>query len=395
MIAPDAGDRKGYLQPRGALPRGHAVLLAMPRARQHASIKQRRVAKRPGRTPMSPCRTICFAIGLCLITAPVLAQSPTLAGLAAYSGPDRTQRLIAGAKKEGAVNIYSSMTVDDMKVISSGFEKKYGIKLQAWRASSEDILQRVLIEARGGRSEVDAIETSSLEMESLYREGMLQQVDSPLLAEIIPAAIRPHREWVGDRINVIAEGYNPDLVKKQDVPKSYADLLNPKWKGKLTIEADDSVWWGALVTAMGEANGLKFFRDLVRTNGLSLRKGHTLIANLIVSGEVPNSLTVYHYKVEQLKGAGAPIEWQVLPPGIARFLGTGVLKRAPHPNAAILFFDFMMRDGQALLVNHDFTPTNFKVKSVDLPFTLIDPARVLDENQKWQRLFDEIIVKQK
>jgi iron(III) transport system substrate-binding protein len=344
---------------------------------------------------MSICRKICFAVALCLVVAPALAQSPTLAELAAYAGPDRTQRLIAGAKKEGAVNVYSSMTVDDMKIIGGGFEKKYGVKLQAWRASSEDILQRVLIEARGGRSEVDTVETSSLEMESLYREGMLQRVNSPLLADIAPAAIRPHREWVGDRINIIAEGYNPDLIKKQDVPKSYADLLDPKWKGKLTIEADDSVWFGALVTAMGEAKGLQYFRDLVRKNGLSLRKGHTLIANLIVSGEVPYSLTVYHYRVEQLKRAGAPIEWQVLPPGIARFLGTGVLKRAPHPNAAILFFDFMMHDGQALLVNHDFTPTNMKIKPLDLPFTLIDPAQVLDQNQKWQRLFDEIVVRQK
>ena len=343
---------------------------------------------------MSICRKIRFAVALCLVVAPALAQSPTLADLAGYAGPDRTQRLLAGAKKEGAVNIYSSMTVDDMKIISSGFEKKYGIKLQAWRASSEDILQRVLIEARGGRSEVDAVETSSLEMESLYREGMLQRVNSPLLADIAPAALRPHREWVGDRINIIAEGYNTDLIKKQDVPKSYADLLDPKWKGKLTIEADDSVWFGALVTAMGEAKGLQYFRDLVRKNGLSPRKGHTLIANLIVSREVPYSLTVYHYRVEQLKRAGAPIEWQVLPPGIARFLGTGVLKRAPHPNAAILFFDFMMHDGQALLVNHDFTPTNMKIKPLDLPFTLIDPAQVLDENQKWQRLFDEIIVRQ-
>jgi iron(III) transport system substrate-binding protein len=344
---------------------------------------------------MSICRTICFAVAFGLIPLPALAQPPTLAELAAYNGPDRTQRLIAGAKKEGAVNIYSSITVDDMKIISSGFEKKYGIKLQAWRASSEDILQRVLIEARGGRSEVDAVETSSLEMESLYREGMLQEIKSPLLAEIVPAAIRPHREWVGDRLNIITAAYNPDLVKKQNVPKSYADLLGPKWKGKLTIEADDSVWFGALVTAMGEEKGLKYFRDLVRTNGLSLRKGHTLIANLIVSGEVPYSLTVYQYKVDQLKRSGAPIDWEVLPPGIARFLGTGVLKRAPHRNAAILFFDFMMHDAQALLVSHDFTPTNMKVKPLDVGFTLVDPAQVLDQNQKWQRLFDDIIVKQK
>ena len=177
------------------------------------------------------------------------------------------------------------------------------------------------------------------------------------------------------------------------MPKSYEDLLDPKWKGKLAIEADDAVWFGALVTAMGEEKGLKFFRDLVRTNGLSVRKGHTLIANLVVSGEVPFALTVYHYKAEQLKRSGAPIDWHVLPPGIARFLGTGVLKRAPHPHAAVLFFDFMLSDAQALLVDHDFTPTNMKVKPLDAPFKLVDPAQVLDEGDKWQKLYQEIVVK--
>ena len=343
---------------------------------------------------MPICRTISTAAALCLLALPALAQSPTLAELAAYGGPDRTARLIAGAKKEGAVNIYSSITVDDMKIISAGFEKKYGIKLLAWRASSESILQRAMVEARGGRYEVDAIETSAVEMESLYREQMLQEIKSPHLADIVPVAIRPHRQWVGDRLNIISAGYNPDLIKKQDVPKSYEDLLAPKWKGKITMEADDAVWFGALVTAMGEEKGLKYFRDLVRTNGLGLRKGHTLIANLIVSGEVPYAITVYHYKAEQLKRSGAPIEWQVLPPGIARFLGTGVLKRAPHPHAAVLFFDFMMHDAQSRLVDHDFTPTNMKVKPLDAPFTLIDPALVLDDGEKWQKLFQDIVVKQ-
>jgi iron(III) transport system substrate-binding protein len=343
---------------------------------------------------MPAFRALCSALALCLLASPALAQTPTLAELAAYNGPDRMARLIAGAKKERVVNIYSSITVDDMKVISGGFEKKYGVKLQAWRASSESILQRALVEARGGRHEVDAIETSAAEMESLYREQMLQEVKSPHLADIVPAAIRPHRQWVGDRLNIISAGYNTNLVKKQDVPKSYEDLLDPKWKGKLTIEADDAVWFGTLVTAMGEEKALKFFRDLVRTNGLGLRKGHTLIANLIVSGEVPYALTVYHYKAEQLKRSGAPIDWEVLPPGVARFLGAGVLKRAPHPHAAVLFFDFMMHDAQALLVDQDFTPTNMKVKPLDAPFTLVDPALVLDQGDKWQKLYQEIVVRQ-
>jgi len=344
--------------------------------------------------PISYSR-FALAIALASVLAPsaVSQPAPTLAELAAYNGSDRTERLIAGAKKEGVINIYSSITVDDMKLISGVFEKKYGVKLQAWRASSESILQRAMVEARGGRYDVDAIETSAAEMESLHREKMLQAIKSPMLADIVPAAVRPHGEWVGDRLNVITAGYNTNLLKPQDVPKTYEDLLDPKWKGKLAIEADDAVWFGALVTEMGEEKAVKYFRELVRRNGLSLRKGHTLLANLIVSEEVPFALTVYDYKVKQLKRSGAPIEWLVLPPGIARFLGSGVMKRAPHPHAAILFFDFMMHDAQAMLVEHDFTPTNVKVKPLDAPYKLVDPALVLDQGDKWQKLFDEIIVK--
>jgi ABC-type Fe3+ transport system substrate-binding protein len=318
----------------------------------------------------------------------------TLAELAAYAGPDRTERLVAGAKKEGVVSIYSSITVQDMKLLTEAFAKLYGVKLEVWRSSSEDILQRAVTEARGGRYQVDAIETSAAEMESLHREQLLQEIKSPYIAELTPAAIQPHREWIGDRLNIIAAGYNTDLIRREDRPKTYEDLLDPKWKGKLGIEADDAVWFGTLMTAMGEAKGLKLFRDLARTNGLSVRKGHTLLANLVISGEVPFTLTVYHYKAEQLKKSGAPIDWYVIPPGIARFLGTGVLRRAPHPYAAVLFMDFMLSEGQRVLLKEDFTPTNIKVKPLDAPFTLVDPAKSLDEADKWSKLYDQIVVKQ-
>jgi iron(III) transport system substrate-binding protein len=341
-----------------------------------------------------PTAAFVVALACCFAPGASLAQTGSLAELAMYSGPDRTDRLVAGAKREGSVTVYTSLTVDDMKVFGGAFEKKYGIKLQVWRSSSEDILQRAVVEARGGRFDVDAIETSAAEMESLHREKLLQEVRSPHIADLSPAALLPHREWIGDRLNFITGAYNTDMVKPADVPRTYDDLLAPKWKGKLGIESDDSIWFGALVTALGEEKGLKLFRDLVRGNGLSLRKGHTLMSNLVISGEVPFTLTAYQYRVEQLKKSGAPIEWTMLPPGISRFLGTGVLRRAPHPNAAILFLDFMLSDAQQLLLGRDFTPTNMKVKPLETPFRVIDPAQMLDEGDKWSKLFDQIIVKQ-
>jgi iron(III) transport system substrate-binding protein len=325
--------------------------------------------------------------------APVFAQTATLADLALYSGPDRTERLIAGAKREGVVSIYTSLTVDDMKVLGGAFEKKYGIKLQLWRSSSEDIVQRAVVEARGGRFEVDAIETSAVEMEQLHREKLLQEVKSPLIADLDPAALLPHREWIGDRLNLITAAYNTNLIRPAELPKSYEDLLDTKWKGKLGIDGEDSVWFGAVIAALGEERGERIFRQLVRGNGLSARRGHTLLTNLVISGEVPLALTTYQYRIEQLKKSGAPIDWTVIPPAITRFLGTGVARRAPHPHAAILFFDFMLTDGQDILRERDFFPARANARSLpqgaDLHF--LDPARALDENAKWSKYFRDIV----
>ena len=123
----------------------------------------------------------------------------------------------------------------------------------------------------------------------------------------MPQAKRPHGEYVGISVNLFAAAYNTNLVKADEVPKSYADLTDPKWKGRLAIEADDVPWFAAIVSAMGEDKGLKLFKDIVQTNGLSARKGHTLLANMVGAGEVPLALTVFSYKSDQLQRAGAPV----------------------------------------------------------------------------------------
>src|SRR5438067_6311238 len=113
------------------------------------------------------------------------------------------------------------------------------------------------------------------------------------------------------------------------------------------MEAEDSDWFGAVVSALGEERGLKLFRDIVAANGISVRKGHTLLTNLVISGEVPLALTAYNYKAEQLKNKGAPIDWLVIGKhAIARPNGIGLMLRAPHPNAAVLFVDFCLTEAQ-------------------------------------------------
>ncbi len=341
---------------------------------------------------------LATAVGSALLSfgAGAIAQNKGSAEAAALTGADRQQRLVDGAKKEGELSIYTSVPVDDMAVLTTAFEKKYGIKVRVWRAGSEKVLQRAVTETRANRFDVDIIETNGPEMESLHREKILQEVVSPYLGDLIAPAIMPHHEWVGTRMNIFTMAYNTKIVKKEDLPKTYQDLLNPKWKGKLGVEAEDLDWFAGVIGELGEAKGLKLFRDIVATNGLSVRKGHTLLTNLVASGEVPMALTVYNYKAEQLKNKGAPIEWFAIPPAIARPNGVGVARRAPHPNAAVLFFDFMITDAQAILLKRDYVPASKKIDTNlnKMPIKFVDPKIILDENDKWSKLYEEIITKQ-
>ena len=324
----------------------------------------------------------------------VMAQAPAnnIAALAALTGAERQKRLAEGAKKEGVVSIYTSMPLDDMAALTSAFEAKYGVKAKVWRSGSEKILQRGLLEAKANRFEVDVFETNSPETEVLSREKVLIAANSPFLNELIPQAIPSHKEWIATRLNIFTCAYNTKLIKKEELPKTYQDLLDPKWKGKLSVEADDSDWLAETVMKMGEEKGLALFREIARKNEVSVRKGHTLLSNLVASGEVPLALTVYNYKIEQMKNSGAPIDWFALDPTIARPNANGVARNAPHPHAALLFQDFELTEGQVILGKRDFIPTSTKVPSTlnKMPLIFANPKTTLDDGQKWNKIYDDI-----
>src|SRR5262249_39239389 len=230
-------------------------------------------------------------------------------------------------------------------------------KVRLWRSGSEAILTRTLNESRSGRFEADVIETAGPEMEALTREKLPQQFAAPALAGLVASALRPDGAWVATRYSIYAAAYNTGAVAAADVPRRYEDLRDAKWKGRLGIEADDANWFSAVVGALGEPAALDLFRDIVARNGMSVRKGHSLLANLVVSGEVPLALTAYGYRVDRLMKDGAPIDKVYLPPVIGLPTGVAVLRRAPHPSAALLFAEFMLTDAQALMAQRGYVVT--------------------------------------
>ena len=329
-----------------------------------------------------------------LVAGATMAQVPRgIIELSGYVGPDREQILIEGAKKEGSLTLYTSQQLSDTNPIVEAFEKRYGIKVKVWRSGPDNVVPRILNEAKSKRFEFDIVETEGQALEALQLEKQLQPVKTPYLQDLLPQALRPHGEWVGTRLLIFAQAYNTNLIKKEDLPKSWQDLANPKWKGKLGIEIKDDEWFYSLIQQMGEEKGLKLFRDIIASNGFSVRKGHTLLTNLVASGEVPMALTVYNSRVEQLKNKGAPIDWFILQPAIAQVNGAGVSRNAQHPYSALLFFDFLLSEAQAILAKRDVVSVSKKYPSPlsNFPFLETDPAKLLVQGEKWTRIYQEII----
>ena len=336
-----------------------------------------------------------LALFLACAAAAAFAQAPSNRDIYLYRGADRDARLVEGARKEREVLFYSTMTVADGKALTTAFERKYGVRVNHWRGSAEKIVTRAVAEARARRYEADVFETSSHRMEALYRERLLEDFYSPVLSDIVPEAFpRGHRQYVADRFAFFVMGYNTNLVKPGELPASYADLLQPRWAGRITIEGTDMLWFAAVAKAMGEEKGIAYFRKLAAMKP-AIRNSHILVAQLVASGEVPFFLTAYNNNIETLKRKGAPVDWKPLQPAFGQAASIGVSKYAPHPHAALLFAEFVLsKEGQEIIKAANRVPTSALVDSPlnKFKYEIISPTLALDEGDKWDDLFSSLFL---
>jgi len=338
-----------------------------------------------------------LVLAACALVAalPVVAQTP--AGNDAvfrYRGADRDSRLVARAKQEGSVVLYTSLAPTESKPLADAFQKKYGVKVELWRALSDQVIRRAITEAQARRHAVDVVETNGPEMEMLTREKLLGEVHSPYLADLPPAAVPSHRTWFPDRFNFYVVAYNTAKIQRAQIPKDYTGFADPKWKGRIAVEATDAVWMATLIKS-GGATGLEYFRRLSALRP-AVRQGHILLANLVVAGDIAVGLTAYHSNVVPLRRKGAPIDFVPVQPVVAQPQGIGVARNAPHPHAALLFVDYVLSpEGQQLFESLGRVPASTRVKSAlnDFPFTTIDPATALDEKEKWEKLWNELFLR--
>jgi iron(III) transport system substrate-binding protein len=286
--------------------------------------------------------------------------------------------LLAAAAPAGfaQLTLYTSNAAPTIQALAADFEKRHGVRVDVWRASSVKVLQRLMAQRKAGRWEFDAVSISAPELEALYREGLLQEMSSAAQRELMPGTLPAHRGWAPQFINVFVQAYNTAAIHADELPRRWADLAEPRWKGRLGVEANASEWYCTVLRTLGESAGAELFRRIAATNGLSVRHGNSVLANMVVSGEVPLALAVYGHMVEEAKARGAPVEWFALEPLVARVNGVGISRQPPHPRAARRYYEYLLTDAQPLMAKlHYVTPRK------DLPAALRGAKLVFAEAQ--------------
>jgi len=282
-------------------------------------------------------RTLANALAATLLVSAVLiAQSPT--------------GLLDRAKREGSLTLYTSLAPTESQPLADAFEKKYGVKVQLWRGQSDEVVQRVVTEAKGHRFAVDVVETNGPEMEMIARERLLGELQSAYMSDLPANAIPTHRTWFPDRMNYFVVGYNTAKVKRGDIPATYEGFTDPKWKGRIALEATDAEWMATLIKTSPGNKGTDIVRKIAALQP-SLRKGHVLLASLVAAGEVPVGLAMYNSNIETLKRKGAPIDYVPVQPVVARPHRAQHLGLVLRPGIEILV---VIGSGRARSVRHGF-----------------------------------------
>lgn len=335
-----------------------------------------------------------FAAGLAVLLLSVggPASAQTVAEIATYKGPDRQARLEAGARKEGKVLVYGIDT--QTEGIYEAIQKKYPfIKVELYRAGGEDVTRRIIEEYKVGRFDADALAITLGGLHVMRDAGMLQSFYSPEMEHYRPDAIEPNRNWVIVHESYNGLGWNTKHFKENEVPQTYDDLLDPKWKGKFAVSARSTTfaqWIGVVKIEKGEDFIRRFAKQDVTLYQLSARA----LANLVVSGEVPISPTIFSAHVRNDQGEGAPVAWRALGPVFANNVSMALPAKSAHPHAAMLVMDFQLaKEGQLMRQKLGYASPRLDMPSVEKPgkvYQLPERPNFEQEEAEWQALVRQV-----
>jgi iron(III) transport system substrate-binding protein len=312
-----------------------------------------------------------------------------------WSQTEQTSKVVEGAKNDGKLVWYTSMAIDTSKPLLDVFLKEYPfIKADLVRAGEEQLANRILTETRAGRWFFDVVSSSSIQVLAL--RNFLTPYASPEAHAYSSELKDPQSRWTAVYNNNLILGYNTKMVSEKDAPKDYADLLEPRWNGKILMDSTDYDWYGTLIAVWGRERAARYMERLAQ-QGPAWRRGHGLLAQLIAAGEAPVGWA-YSFRIERMKSEGAPIEWSTsFNPIVTTINGIGLSVKASNPNAGKLFIDFilskrgqeMIRDMRRIPARSDVKPLAPKMDQSKLHLKVV-PAAVSVNADKYAAEFRKI-----
>ena len=307
---------------------------------------------------------------------------------AARAGSDA--KVIEAAKKEGTVSYYTTMTLSQSKKVVDKFQQKYPfIKPELFRGGGDEVLNRIQNEARGGLNAWDVVSTRGDSVLTLRDAKLITSYRSPESKFISKDMVDDEGYWTAYYVNPYVLGYNTNLVKKDEVPKTYEELLDPKWKGK-KISIDDSAYGflAGLIHAWGKEKAVTYFKKLAAQEPVVMR-GNTNRVQLTMAGEY-YLIIAYAPTIQRETSKGHPMDWVALEPVPVQVNPMMLAAKAPHPNAGKLFIDFLLsKAGQKMLVGFRRIPVREDVEP-DPPRLFRGYKRIVEHPEDYKN-FNETI----
>jgi iron(III) transport system substrate-binding protein len=279
-----------------------------------------------------------------------------------------------GARAEAEVVLYSSLNNEQIVTLVEAFKKKYpSIKPSFYRATSERVLQRTATEAKAGRFAVDVVTAAGFQLQLMKELGLTQSFTPPDASAYDAGFKDPDGHWINVHSLLNSMAYNTQLVRANEAPKKYEDLLAPRWKGRIGVNVQDPEWYVNLQRRWGKEKARNFLKALAAQQP-GIRDGHNITAQLLAAGEFHAVTNTYAHIAARIKGQGGPIQYVFDEPVITYVHPIALVKAAPHPNAGKLLISFilsvegqrMLRDQGRIPGHREVDPQVFSLRNVKL-----------------------------